>query len=674
MKYCDWAVPCAAAEIPPQLTRAGYTPLLSALLARRGICDPENAEQFLSGGQELLGDPMLLPDMDKAAARLLRAVQARETVAVFGDYDVDGITSCCLVTSWLREKGVPCSFYIPDRLEEGYGLSMAAMDILAARGATLIVTVDCGITAAAEADYAATLGIDMIITDHHECGSAELPRAVAVVDHKREGCRYPNRDLAGVGVAFKLLCAAEGEAESILASYADLVATGTVADVMPLTGENRYMVRRGLKMMTDTPRPGIKALLFEAGAGEKRLTAATIGFTLAPRLNAAGRLGRADVAVGLLMSRDAKESACLAAELCSLNRERQALECAIWDEARAMLADTAQDAPIILAAEGWHQGVVGIAASKLAEAYSLPAIMICLDGDMGKGSCRSYGDFNLFDALQSCSDCLEGFGGHALAAGLTIRRDRLSDFRRELKRYYSENPPSREARLLCDLRVEDTELLSMDCVRSLELLEPYGSGNPRPVICITGATLERIVPIGGGKHLRLTLTKGPRSFECVLFSRGVKDLGLREGDAADAAFYPQINEFRGRSSVQLLITDLRRADSSALCRELAEGREFLPSEAAEHCPEREDFIRVWRHLEKLGGSMGGTFVTVDDWCPPGICPPRLLLCLLVMEDSGLVKIRRGDDSLFAEAQHCEKKVELNDSALLQKLRLCRDMY
>ena len=417
MNYSDWNIPPEQPEIPRRLTEAGYTPLLAALLARRGLDTPEAAESFLHGGPELLGDPLLLEDMDRAAARLRLAIERRETVAVFGDYDVDGITSACLVTSFLRAKGLDCEPYIPDRMEEGYGLNLAAMDTIKARGARLIVTVDCGITAAQEAGYAASLGMDMVITDHHECGACPLPAAVAVVDPKRPGSRYPNADLAGVGVAFKLLCAVEGGAERVLSQYADLIATGTIADVMPLTGENRYIVRRGLAMLAESPRPGIRALLEESGALGRRISASTVGFTLAPRLNAAGRLGRADVAVRLLLTRDEGEAARLAAELCRLNRERQEIEHDIYEAARRQLSGEKPTAPIVLAAEGWHQGVIGIAASKLAEEFSLPTVMICLDGDSGKGSCRSCGDFNLFDALSACSGWLEGFGGHALAAG-----------------------------------------------------------------------------------------------------------------------------------------------------------------------------------------------------------------------------------------------------------------
>ena len=674
MKYSEWIVPQDAAEIPSQLTEAGYPPLLAAVLSARGAASPEAAASFLEPGPETLGDPLLLTDMDRAAERLRRAVSAKETVAVFGDYDVDGITSACLVTSWLTERGVPCFFYIPDRMEEGYGLSDAAVETIAARGASLIVTVDCGITAAPETKRAAALGVDMIVTDHHECDPDGLPQACAVVDPKRPDSAYPNRDLAGVGVAFKLLCAAEGSSECVLSRYADLIATGTVADVMPLTGENRYIVRRGLASMTASPRPGIAALLRESGAGERRLTAATVGFTLAPRLNAAGRLGQADVAARLLLSREPAEADALAGELCRLNRERQALEQDIFEQARAMLAKRPPAGPIVLAGEGWHQGVIGIAASKLAEEHALPAVMICLDGDMGKGSCRSFGGFNLYDALSAVSDTLEGFGGHALAAGLTIRRDHVEAFRAALADYYARNPGSRESALTCDLRIEDPDLLSMEDVQALERLEPFGAGNPRPTFCIADAELEHVSAMGGGKHLRVTLRKGNRSFEGVFFSRTEEELGLREGDAVDAAFYPQINEYRSRRSVQLLLTDLRPTDETALCRELLSGREPAPWESAELCPWRADFVQIWRAIERRGGRIGGRLADIGAWKPEGERAGKLILCLRVMEERGLVHTEWDGDSLFATARQPAAKADLDGSALLQRLRKFRELY
>lgn len=647
MKYSEWRIPRGGPAIPPGLTGAGYPPLLAAVLARRGIDTPEAADNFTQGGVELLSDPLLMKDMDKAAERVRRAIAARESVAVFGDYDVDGITSVCLLASYLAARGVPCRTYIPDRIEEGYGLNSAAIDSIAAAGVTLIVTVDCGITAADEAAHAAELGLDMVITDHHECAQDVLPEAVAVVDPKRPDCEYPDVGLAGVGVAFKLLCAVDGDVQRILDEYADLIAIGTVADVMPLEGENRYIVRLGLSKLAQTRRPGMSALLTESGAAGKRITATTLGFTLSPRINAAGRLGHAEVAVQLLMTDDAEKAAELAAELCRLNRERQTIEQQIFEQAHSALEKEPPTAPIVLASEDWHQGVIGIAASKLADEYFLPAVMICLDGDTGKGSCRSCGDFNLYSALRACSQYLEGFGGHALAAGLTIRRENVDAFRAALAEYYRQNPASGAQELVCDLCAEDPDILDMAGVAALERMEPFGAGNPKPIICMTDALLERVTPIGAGKHLRLNIKKCGRSFECVYFSMTEGALGVSGGDRIDIAFYPQINDFRSRKSVQLLVTDVRAADMSLLCRRILRPGASQPWGVAAFCPERRDFVRTWRLLEGLGGELTGTVRAVMALAPDDMPAPRFCICLRTMADGGLLRLEESEDDEVA---------------------------
>ena len=557
MKYKNWSIPAAPPVIPPALLSAGYSPLLSAILALRGMDTPDAAKEFLFGEKELLSDPFSLADMVPAVQRLQRAINNGEHIAVYGDYDVDGITSACLLTDYLRSRGLTVETYIPDRIEEGYGLNCAAIDRLHQRGVTLIVTVDCGVTNLAETAYANSLGLDMVITDHHECRE-ELPDAEAVVNTKRQDNISPALNLAGVGVAFKLVCALSGQTEAMLSRYCDLVAVGTVADVMLLTGENRYTVRRGLeKLASDECLPGLRALMLETGAADKRLTASTIGYNIAPRINAAGRLGDTQAAVELLQTRSLRRAAELAQELCRRNQERQQLELRIWQEAETALGECRPDGPIVLAARGWHQGVIGIAASRLTDKFAVPAVMICLDGERGKGSCRSVGGFNLYEALTACSDCLEGFGGHAMAAGLTIRPERVDELRERLGEYYRAHPVDYVPALEADLLVDDPVLLSEECVTSLDRLEPCGNGNPRPLLCITDAVLVNVTPIGGGKHLRLRLSKFDQSYECVFFSQTAEKLGAAKDDRVDVIFSPQINEFRSQCSVQLVLSDLR---------------------------------------------------------------------------------------------------------------------
>lgn len=627
----------------------------------------QEAKSFLDGGAELLCDPLLMKDMDRAAARIRRALSMRETVAVYGDYDVDGITSTCLLTDWLRSRGLECYPYIPDRIGEGYGLNSAAIDTLHGKGVSLIISVDCGITAAEEAKHAKEVGVDLIITDHHECREQTIPEAIAVIDPKQDDCMYPNKDLAGVGVALKLVCAVEGKSEEIVERYADLAAIGTVADVVPLTGENRYIVRRGLERLRNPTRPGLAALLRESGASEKKISSSTIGFLLAPRLNAAGRLGEVSVAGKLLMTHNLKEANELAGELCELNRRRQHLETEIWDDASGMIDGRTSSAPIVLASEKWHQGVIGIAASKLAEQYSRPTIMICLDGDKGKGSCRSYGGFNLFDALSACAEYLEGFGGHALAAGLNIRRDKLRQFCRAFSEYYEHNKPAERPTLCCDIQITDPRILDMQGVGSLSRLEPYGSGNPKPTLCILGARLEKITPIGGGKHLRLGISYKGAEFECVFFSHCESELGLRAGDRIDIAFTPQINEFRLRRSVQLQITEVRKHDPRPLCGMILDD-ELPVREASAYCPDRGAFVKVWRRLQAVGGSVAGDIDGIISQCPNGIEPERFCICLRVLCEMGLLRTVSPGSVFGARIVSGSAKVNLESSELIKRLK------
>ncbi len=664
-----WKIPYERPEAPEALLGIGCTPLLASVLRLRGYTTAEEAERLFHTDPSSLDDPLLLQDMDRAAARLHRAIAEGETVAVYGDYDVDGITSTCLLTDYLRSKGLRCIPYIPSRDNEGYGLNIAAIGTLHEQGVSLMITVDCGITAREEAEYARSLGMDLIVTDHHECGGGPLPEACAVVDPKREDDRCPNPYLAGVGVAMKLACACEGESERILERYADLIAVGTVADVMPLVGENRSLVQMGLEMLRERPRLGLAAMLKESGLDEKKLTASSIGFGLAPRLNAAGRLGQTDIALQLLMTEDPDEAARLAASLCELNRKRQSIETEIWQEANALLEGKEPDGPIVLSSDRWHQGVIGIAASRLAEQYSLPAIMICFHGERGKGSCRSYGGFNLFDALSACAEHLTGFGGHALAAGLNLRRDQLADFRKALTAYYRENKPAPTPEVLCDLLITDPSLLSLDNVQSLERLEPYGSENPRPVFCLSGVTVETITPVGGGRHLRLRVDLRGESLEGIFFSHTAKDLGFREGERADLAFTPQVNEFRGSRSVQLLLTAARPHRPEELCEAILRGQKDALWAAAPWCPQRADFVCVWRLLARPGFRLGDSPAAVLRQCPEGMEPERFCLCLAVFREAGLLRTQ-SDTLCGAAAETKEDKADLEATELLRLLHSC----
>lgn len=667
MKQQHWNIPLGRPVVPDALLADGFSPLLAALLSLRGIQTPAEAHGFLDGGIDALEDPLLLTDMPQAVGRIMRAVRCGEQVAVYGDYDVDGITSVCLLADYLRSIGLHCDIYIPDRIEEGYGLNMDAIRTLHDRGVTLIISVDCGVTAIQETEFASELGIDMIITDHHECREI-LPDAVAVIDPKRPDCNYPTQSLAGVGVAFKLACAIDGNSRRILDRYSDLLAVGTIADVMPVTEENRYMIQVGLQKLIDDPRPGLAALIQEAGIHDKKLNTTTVGYNIAPRLNAAGRLGQVSVAVDLLLSTGKTAAQKLAAQLCEMNRSRQNLETTIWEQANAMLQNSPPKTPIVLACEDWHQGVIGIAASRLTESFSMPAVMISLQGEKGKGSCRSYGGFNLFEALSACSDYLESFGGHALAAGLNIHRDRIDDFREALGEYYLAHPPTNEVYLEMDLTVDDPALLSMESITSLDQLEPFGNGNPRPVMCMLAAVVEAIIPVGGGKHVRIRVDKFGQNYECIYFSHSAEELGFSVGDLVDLAFFPQINEFRGRRSVQLLISSIRPADLAVTCRRIQQLDSCSEAEAGELRPDRAEFARLWRGLLSCGGVLSGSVPELLAVCRQWISyPPKLFVCLHTFEELNLLHLDHSDDRVTITLHQTEQKVDLFSSRLMQML-------
>lgn len=663
MGHKEWKMPIAAPQ-SAGMEGSGYSPLLCRILGARGIETREAAELFLARDSRLLNDPMLLNDMPKALERIELARQRREKIAVYGDYDVDGITSACMLCDYFRKSGFDCKVYIPDRLDEGYGLNCDAVRALSGEGVRLLITVDCGITACDETKLASSLGMDIIITDHHQC-PALLPEAVAVIDPKRHDSVYPFDELAGVGVAFKLICAIEGESEAPLRRYGDLVAVGTVADVMPLTGENRALVYAGLEKLKNSPRPGFAALLEEAGAGQKPVNASIISFVLAPRINAAGRLCKTETSVRLLLAETADEASDCAKELCELNHRRQKLETKVWNDAMEELGETAPKTPIVLKSESWHPGVVGIAASRLAEAFAVPTVVICMDGDMGKGSCRSYGDFNLFAALGACSQYLDSFGGHAFAAGLNIKKDQIDDFCRALAEYYGKNPPTERCELEPELELEDFACLSPAEVLSLEELEPCGSGNPRPIMCIRDVRLEQLSPIGGGKHLRLCAVKGGESLDGVFFSHGLSDVDVSEGELVDICFIPQINDFRSTRSVQLLIADVRPAQSDQRCRDILSDTADL-EQMRPYRPSREELILFWKALKSGGGSFCGS-VSGANAPGGGLEPEKRCLCLKILSELELIKLLAEDSRADVRVDPGAEKNELNNSPLFRSL-------
>ena len=676
LKYGIWNCGQPPAQDVNKLVSGGFSPLTAMVLAGRGLRDPEGARESL-GCDSPLPDPFLLGDMDRAAERVRRAIENKERIAVFGDYDVDGITATCLLTDFLRSQGADCLSYIPGRLEEGYGLNPIAIRQLGEEQVKLIITVDCGITALEEAALCRELGMDLVITDHHEC-KEELPRAAAIVDPHKPGDGYPHRNLSGVAVAFKLACALSGDAQAVLEEYADMVCLGTVADVIPLVGENRVFVSRGLLALEHTKRPGLAALMEECGCAQGEITSSTIGYMLAPRINAAGRMGQVDLAIDLFLTQDEDHARSVAAQLCELNRQRQQIESDIYRQALAMLPEGAPPEAIVLADEHWHQGVVGIVASRIAEEFACPAFLICLDGEHGKASSRSHGGFNLFNSLRELSPLLESYGGHELAAGFTIRRDKIDAFRTQVcamaASYFADGTHLSTLDLDCAV---PPEMLTIPEIEGLNILEPCGSGCPKPQLMMTGLTVERIQSVGGGRHMRLRLRRGRYSLNAIFFSADPVSAGVAVGDVVDVAFHPQINEFRGLRSVQLNVIDIRPS-CAAPCpvtlsryRALQDGT-ISPQDAAALLPDRQVLGDVWRYLAAVpGGSLQES--------PLCLCRKivrrteremsleTLLTCLDIFRDVGLLDVKRVHMTLSISLTPKPGKTDLTKSETMQTL-------
>ena len=675
LKYGIWNVAEPEVSAVNTLVSGGYAPLAAMVLASRGIRETKDADKYLDCHAPLL-DPFLMTDMDRAVNRVLLAMERGEKIAVFGDYDVDGITSTCLLTDFLRKRGADCVSYIPGRLEEGYGLNPIAIHQLHSEGVKLIITVDCGITAVSEAQLCQSLGMELVITDHHECKDI-LPDAVAVVDPHRPDGGYPHKNLSGVGVAFKLAAGLCGDQQAVLAEYADMVCLGTVADVMPLQGENRVFVSRGLDSLRNTRRPGIAALMAECSCAPDSVTASAIGFMLAPRINAAGRMGRIELAVELFLTQDPRRASAVAKALCELNRHRQAVESEIYQQAISMLPAGQPPEAIVLADETWHQGVVGIVASRIAEEFSCPAFLICLDGDHGKASSRSYGGFNLFSSLTALSDLLESYGGHELAAGFTISRRNIPEFRRQIcalaADFYTDDTPRTLLEVDCAV---PPELLTISNVESLNVLEPCGSGCPKPVLMLKNLTIERLQQVGSGRHMRLRLRSGRYSLNAIYFSATPESTFVQQGDVVDIAFSPQINEFRGERTVQMNVLDIRpscSADCSpdtAGYRALQENR--ITSEIARMLyPERSTLAMVWRYLASAGETIEEAPLClcrkIVRWSGTSLSLGQLMTCLDVFRDVGLLQTRRRHKYITIHLTPGPRKADLSESQTLQRL-------
>ena len=540
------------------------SPLTAIILYNRGIREDGQIKDFLARDLSGMHDPFLMKDMDKAVERILLAKKNNEKITIYGDYDVDGITSIAILYKYLKNMGLEVGFYVPDRMVEGYGVNKDALDKIKADGTAVIITVDTGITAIEEADYAKSIGIDFIITDHHECKES-IPDVYAAIDPKRKDCEYPFKSLAGVGVVFKLIQALDSSEpiENLMDEYADLMCLGTVADISPLIDENRVIVTEGLKRFKTTKNIGLKALI-DVSTNGKAITTSTIGYTIAPRINASGRLGCASTSVELFLTEDEEEAAKLADSLCHENTLRQQTEQKMFKEALEYIEQhpgIKDDDILVIPHENWHHGIVGIVSSKITEKYYKPSILFAVDGDSAKGSGRSIAGFNLFGALENCSGLLEKFGGHELAAGLTIKAENIEDFRKKI----NEHAKGRiEDMTLVPTISLDAQIkvpyITIDTVHDINKLQPFGVNNPTPSFSVRNIKIHRISVMSEGKHLRMTLYKDGKYLDTVGFGMGDYYSMFREGDYIDVAFALDINDYKGFQNVQLILKDMRKTE------------------------------------------------------------------------------------------------------------------
>jgi len=540
----------------------GAPPAIGHTLVNRGLVEPAQARQFLSPVLDDLHDPMKLLGLDRALERIRRALAAGEPILVQGDYDVDGITSTYLLHTTLSELGGTVHWRIPHRTRDGYGLSAPAVEEARRLGCRLIITVDCGITAVEPVAHATALGIDTVITDHHE-PAATLPDAYAVVNPLRPGCPYPFKSLAGVGVTYKLIEALlreRGRARRA-EDFLDVVALGTIADVVPLVGENRILATLGLQRLNRTRQLGLRALIERAGLAGRRVTSGQVAFVLAPRINAAGRMGDAGQAMRLLLARDDGEARACADSLEDDNQRRRSFDEKAAAEAAARVEHELgwpRCASILLWSEDWHPGVLGIVASRMVERFQRPTVLVALDGERGRGSGRSLPGLDLTRVLDGCGDLLEAYGGHALAAGLTVARERLPELRERLERLVRERVgPADLVR-----RLEyDTALALGECdqglVEWIERLAPHGLANPEPVYHLAQASVSTSSAVGGGKHLRLTVDDGTGGAEAIGFGFGPQVEAVRRAGRCALLFVPTRDEWNGTARIQLKIKGLR---------------------------------------------------------------------------------------------------------------------
>ena len=652
--------------------------IIAMLLQIRNIKTKEEIEDFLFNDSQI-ASPFEIKDMEKAVERIKIALDRCELICVYGDYDADGVTSTALLYSYLETIGANAMYYIPSRENEGYGMNKTAVDLLKEKDVKLIITVDNGIAAVEEIAYAKQLGIDTVVTDHH-MPTGDLPDAYAVVDLHREDCPSKFKNLSGVGVAFKLVMALEGEecdVDFLLANYSDLLSIGTIGDIVELKSENRVFVKRGLNSINNSDRVGINALINNAGLTNKELTAGNVSFTIVPRINAVGRLGLSQKSVSLLLTDDAEEAEYISSELCDDNSERQQIEKEILEKIDLRIKkmpSLVTDRIIVIDGEDWHQGVIGIVASRIKEAYGKPTIIITKRDGVAKASGRSVEGFPLCDAVFACSDLLEHYGGHPMAVGLSLDENNIEKFRVKINEFASqfENMPFDKLNIECKL---NPSFLSLDLVESLSYLQPFGAGNPTPIFGLYNMTLNNIIPLSNNKHLKLIFTRNGSTVTALKFFTSTDDFPYKKGDLLDLAVTLDINEYNGNKNVSIIIKALKPTEidtekqlqSLRLFEDFCCNRVDDKSKLNTLIPDRNDFALVYRYLRSNGGykfSIETLVFMLDNMLSFG----KIKVILTAMCELGLIKITEGLNSSSIELMKVNGKVELDSANIIKRLK------
>lgn len=655
-------------------------PLLAMMLDIRGITKEEDVINFLQENKDF-SDPFLMKDMDKAVERITTAVENGEKICVYGDYDADGVTSTSLLYSYLRDSlGADVMFYIPTRTGEGYGMNKCAVDKIHSLGVTLIITVDNGISAREEIDYGNTLGIDTVVTDHH-VPSGAIPNAVAVVNAHQKDDKSPFKDFSGVGVAFKLVMAIEGEyadVDSLLENFSDIATLGTIGDIVPLVGENRTLVKNGLRHIQNSDRIGINAMKQESGIAEKEINSSNVAFTLVPRINAGGRLGSSEKSVNLLLTEDEEEAVTIADKLGMDNRERQSIEkeiLALIDEEVRRTPNIVNDKILVFAGKGWHQGVVGIVASRIKEIYDKPTIIIGIDDDgVARGSGRSVEGFSLCDAVFACSEHLAHYGGHPMAVGISLQKEKINDFRKAINAYCKDiKMPYNILHIDCKLNPNQLDLSILD---SLSYIEPCGASNPSPIFGLYNMTIIATKEMGNGKHMRITLSRGQGQVPvyAVYFNHNFQSCSYRNGDIVDVAVSLDRNIYNGQENLSVKIKDIKYSqsnneeliDSERIFDKFAKRYKLTKNEVMSILPTRNDFAYVYRFLKQNKGFIYGEYALVNA-LNYKISMGKLIVILYSMKELGLINWQQGLYQSIIEMKE-SGKVNLEDSVFIKKLK------